>query len=286
MLACRPSMKPVRKLAFVVNEKKEGAPALARELATIARKARVAFKLTSRLPLTNGYLKGYDACCVIGGDGTLLGVARESARQNVPIIGVNRGSLGFLTTFSADEARAQFAELLAGRFRIDARAMLDCSTGPGVHDLALNDVLLKDEVNSRLIRLEVVADGELVTDYTCDGLIFSTATGSTAYNLSAGGPIVHPSAGVIAMTPICPHTLSNRAIIFRESVKLRVYNRSDDARLLVAMDGQRNLKVSAQSPVEISLAKLRLPLAQRADYSHFAVVRTKLKWSGGVVEKS
>jgi NAD+ kinase len=278
-------MKPIRKLAFVVNEAKEGAPALARELAALATAAKVKFKQTSRFPLPRGFLKGFDACCVIGGDGTLLGVARESAREHVPIIGVNRGSLGFLTTFSADEARAQFIELLRGEFRIDHRTMLDCSTGPGAHDLALNDVLLKDEVNSRLVRLEVFADDELVTDYTCDGLIFSTPTGSTAYNLSAGGPILHPAAGVIAMTPICPHTLSNRSIIFRDSVKLRVYNRSEDSRLLVAMDGQRNLKVSAHSPVEITVAALRLPLAQRADYSHFAVVRTKLKWSGGFVEK-
>ena len=278
-------MKPIGQLAFVVNEKKAGAPALARELAALARAAGVAFKQTTRFPLHTGYLKGCDACCVIGGDGTLLGVARESAREQVPIIGVNRGSLGFLTTFSADEARAQFSALLGGAFRIDRRAMLACSTGAGRHDLALNDVLLKDEVNSRLVRLEVFADGELVTDYTCDGLIFSTPTGSTAYNLSAGGPILHPGAGVIAMTPICPHTLSNRSIIFRENVKLRVFNRSAGSRLLVVMDGQRNRKVGVRSPVEISVAQSRLPLAQRADYSHFSVVRTKLKWSGGFVEK-
>jgi len=279
-------MKPIRQLAFVVNAEKDGALALARHLALIARQAGVQFKQTSRTRLPVGYLNGCDACCVIGGDGTLLGVARESARAKVPIIGVNRGSLGFLTTFSADEARANFSALLGGAFRVDDRAMLDCSTGVGAHDLALNDVLIKDEINSRLVRLEVFADDELVTEYTCDGLIFSTATGSTAYNLSAGGPIVHPSAAVIAMTPICPHTLSNRSIIFRENVRLRVYNRTPDSRLLVAMDGQRNLKVSERSPVEISVAKLRLPLAQQLDYSHFSVVRAKLKWSGGFVEKA
>jgi len=276
-------MKPLRKLAFVVNEEKEGASALARELVAIARESGIKHKSTSRFPLPKGYLRGVDACCVIGGDGTLLGVARQSAEYQVPIIGVNRGSLGFLTTFSADEARVHFGTLLKGNFQIDYRTMLDCSTGRGGHDLALNDVLIKDEVNSRLVRLEVFADGELVTDYTCDGLIFSTATGSTAYNLSAGGPILHPSANVIAMTPICPHTLSNRSIIFRDTVKLRVFNRSDDSRLLVAMDGQRNLKVSA-SAVEISLSKKRLPLVQRSDYSHFAVVRTKLNWSGAFTE--
>jgi NAD+ kinase len=96
---------------------------------------------------------------------------------------------------------------------------------------------------------------------------------------------MHPAAGVIAMTPICPHTLSNRSIIFRDRVRLRVFNRSEGSRLLVAMDGQRNLQVGARSPVDISIAKIRLPLAQRPDYSHFSVVRTKLKWSGGFAER-
>ena len=278
-------MKPIRKLAVVVNADKDGAASLARELIAVARRAKVKLKQTTRFPLPNGWLRGWDACCVIGGDGTLLGVARESAREQVPIIGVNRGSLGFLTTFSADEARAGFAALLGGDFQVTHRAMLDCSTGPGLHDLVLNDVLIKDEVNSRLVRLEVFADGELVTDYICDGLIVSTPTGSTAYNLSAGGPIMHPDSQVIALTPICPHTLSNRSIILRESVRLRVSNRSDESRLLVAMDGQRNVKVSARSSVEISIAKLRLPLVQRPDYSHFSVVRTKLGWSGGFAGK-
>lgn len=278
-------MKPIRKLAVVVNEEKAGAPELARELIAMARRAKVTLKQTSRFPLPHGYLRGWDACCVIGGDGTLLGVAHEAGRAQVPIIGVNRGSLGFLTTFSADEARAHFTALLGGECHVQYRAMLDCMTGPKAHDLALNDVVIKDEINSRLVRLEVFADDELVTDYTCDGLIFSTPTGSTAYNLSAGGPLIHPGADVVAMTPICPHTLSNRSIIFRDKVKLRVFNRNESSRLLVAIDGQRKLKLSDGSPIEISIAKVRLPLVQRPDYAHFSVVRTKLKWSGGFVEK-
>jgi NAD+ kinase len=163
--------------------------------------------------------------------------------------------------------------------------MLECRVAGGRPNLALNDVLIKDEVTSRLVLLEVSADRELVTDYLCDGLIFSTATGSTAYNLSAGGPIVHPRADVIAMTPICPHTLTNRSIIFRDTVKLRVLNRSKGARLLVGMDGHGELKAASNEPVDISISRLRLPLAQRKGYSHFAVMRTKLKWSGGVAER-
>ena len=209
---------------------------------------------------------------------------REAAVNKVPIIGVNRGSLGFLTTFSPDEARLEFDDLMRGSFHVDNRAMLECSVNGGPSGLALNDVVIKDQLSTRLVHLEVFADGELVTDYLCDGLIFSTATGSTAYNLSAGGPIIHPAANVIAMTPICPHTLTNRSIIFRDNVKLRVHNRTVGTNVLVGIDGHLDLKALTDDAIDISVAGVRLPLAQQRGYSHFAVVRTKLKWSGGAVE--
>lgn len=278
-------MPPFRRLAFVVNPDKPGAAELAQELMEIAGRAGVKqVKLNKGRKLPRGYFKGCDACCVVGGDGTLLGAVRDAARQGIPIIGVNRGSLGFLTTFSAEEARTKFGTLLGGAYRLASRSLLECKIGPGLRDVALNDVLIKNETNSRLVRLEVFADGELVTDYYCDGIIFSSPTGSTAYNLAAGGPIIHPDAPVIAMTPICPHTLSNRTIIFRDNVKLRIFNRTEDSRLLVAMDGQRN-SVVTEASIEISLAPRRLLLAQGRDYSHFGVMREKLKWSGGLTDK-
>ncbi len=279
------AMKPIHSLAFVVNAEKPGAVSLAQELIAAARAEGVKLKKTTRFPLARGFLRGCDACCVIGGDGTLLGVARAAATEKVPIIGVNRGSLGFLTTFSPEEARSDFRNLLHGSYHLDFRAMIECRVAGGRPSLALNDVLITDAVTSRLVHLEVFADGELVTDYLADGLIFATPTGSTAYNLSAGGPIIHPRADVIAMTPICPHTLTNRSIIFRSTVKLRVLNRSVGAPLLVGLDGRGELKASQQEPVDISIASLRLPLVQRSDYSHFSVMRTKLKWSGGVAER-
>jgi NAD+ kinase len=275
-------MSPIRKLAFVVNEPKAGAPELADALIALARSAGVTVIRAQTYPVADNFLVGQDACCVIGGDGTLLGIAAQAARTQVPIIGVNRGSLGFLTTFSSEDIRECFPALLAGEFQIAHRALLSCSTDTGPGDLALNDVLIKAEVNSRLVRLEVTADGELVTDYDCDGLIFATPTGSTAYNLSAGGPLIHPSAEVIALTPICPHTLSNRAIVFRAEVKLAVRNLNPHATLLVTLDGQRDYRVSNGEPITITLASERLPLVQRRDYAHFSVVRSKLNWSGGV----
>lgn len=279
-------MTPIRKLAFVVNEPKSGAPELADALIALAQAAGVTIKRASCHPVADDFLSGQDACCVIGGDGTLLGIAAQAARTQVPIIGVNRGSLGFLTTFSSDDIRECFPSLLAGDFQITHRALLACSTGAGPDDLALNDVLIKAEVNSRLVSLEVTADGELVTNYDCDGLIFATPTGSTAYNLSAGGPLIHPSAEVIALTPICPHTLSNRSIILRAGVKLSVRNLNTDSTLLVTVDGQRDYKVSDGQPVTITLASEHLPLVQRRDYAHFSVVRSKLNWNGGVAPRT
>jgi len=274
-------MPKIRSLAFVVNDDKAGAQSLEKELSVIAKKRGVKHKRTSRLTLPTGYLTGVDACCVIGGDGTLLGAAAEAARAHVPIIGINQGSLGFLTTFSADDARSGFDKLLDGSFKTECRALLECSVEENLSDLALNDVLVKSATNSHLIRLEVYANEKLVTDYLCDGIIFSTPTGSTAYTLSAGGPIIHPSSKVIAMTPICPHTLSNRSIIFDESVKLRVKNCSEGTNLLVAIDGRRNLRVTKDSPVRIGVSKQHLALIHQSNYEHFSVVREKLKWSGG-----
>src|SRR5262245_52296733 len=134
-------MPPIKKLAFVVNSSKAGASDVAAALAGVAARLGVTTKLTDKFPVAPGYLKGQDACCVIGGDGTLLSAAGEAASERVPIIGVNRGSLGFLTTYSSDEARSDFGSLLAGNYQIAERHMLECRAGRGSTDLALNDVL-------------------------------------------------------------------------------------------------------------------------------------------------
>lgn len=276
-------MPSLSSLAFVVNVQKSGAADVARDLMDIARSAGAAVKQTQAFPVPADFLDGCDACCVIGGDGTLLGVAGIAAVAGVPLIGVNRGSLGFLTTFSAEEAREEFAALLAGDFQVAERVLLSCSTGTDQADLALNDIVIKDEKHSRLVQLAVHADGELVTSYRCDGLIFSSPTGSTAYNLSAGGPLIHPAAEVIALTPICPHTLSNRSIIFRQDVRLSVKSEEPQTCLVVAVDGQHQQRSCEGDTIEITLAPHRLKLLQTPHFDHFGIVRTKLKWTGGVV---
>jgi NAD+ kinase len=274
------SRSPIRRLALVVNESKPGAIVLGRSLTEVCARRGVTVKAGNTFPLPTGLLDGVDACCVIGGDGTLLGVVQEATRAQVPVIGVNRGSLGFLTTFTSEEAASGFDAILDGRFRVEPRALLECTTEQG-GGLALNDVLVKDEAPSRLALLEVRADGELVTDFFCDGLIFSTPTGSTAYNLSAGGPLIHPHAEAVALTPICPHTLSNRSVIFSDDVQLEVRNCHRGGSLLIALDGHSNRLACPRGTIAIKLAGPRLLLAVPESYEHFRVVQTKLKWSGG-----
>jgi NAD+ kinase len=272
-------MPPLRRLAFVVNARKAGAVELAEFLIATARSRGVDVVTTETFPVPDQFLAARDACCVIGGDGTLLSVVVQSVRAQVPIIGVNRGTRGFLTVFSPDEARQTFGSLLEGAFQLTHRSVLQCGLQDG-GGLALNDVVIKEAFSTRLTSLDVYANEEWVTRFSCDGLIFSTPTGSTAYNLSAGGPIIHPHSRIIAMTPICPHTLSNRTVIFDESVRLTVTNPDSDHPLSVVMDGQRQLTLERGQKLSISMSPLKLPLVHSVDYAHFSVLRTKLGWNG------
>lgn len=276
-------MRAIKNLAFVINGSKAGSIELVDKLESIATAHGVTCRSVTGFPVPQNSLEGADACCVIGGDGTFLSAATEATRCDVPVIGVNRGTLGFLTTYTSEEVEELFPSILNGEFKVQSRSLLECQVQESHSDHALNDVVVKAADSSQIIQVNVFADDEFVTTYVCDGLIFSTPTGSTAYTLSAGGPLMHPDSEAISLTPICPHTLSNRSIIFPSNVTLRVENAKLGQRLLVAIDGQRNLNILEGSSFSLSVSKQRLRIAQKLDYSHFAVVRQKLKWSGGYV---
>ena len=269
---------PLRRLAFVVNRAKPGAADLALTLAETARRAGVETRLTDAYPIPAGFLAGQDACCVLGGDGTILSVVREAAAAQAPVFGINLGKLGFLATFAVAEAVALFERLLAGDYQIVRRSLLRARTPDGRSTLALNDIVLRHPNLTRLVALEVFSDDELVTEYHCDGLIFSTPTGSTAYNLSAGGPLIHPDAQAWAMTPICPHTLSNRAVIFAREAQLRVVGLESDHLPSVTCDGEQSFTGGTVFPLAVSVDDQTLPLLQPLGHSHFKILRGKLKW--------
>lgn len=272
-------MKPIERIAFVVNANKPGAQALGDVLVAACDSIGVKSKLTTDYPVTKGFLEGMDACCVLGGDGTLLSAVPESMAHRVPVFGINQGKLGFLAIFSVEEAQRQFQSLLEGRYKVEERHALHCIAVDGSEAIALNDLVIKSPNTLGLIGLRVTCNEELVTDYRADGLIFCTATGSTAYNLSAGGPIVHPRSSVITMTPICPHTLTNRSMVFPPGSVLRTSNLHPEAKPLITVDGSRAF-ADTNLPVTVRNCEQTVPLLQPEDYSHFRILRGKLMWGG------
>ena len=222
---------------------------------------------------------------ILGGDGTLLAMADciGEAELNIPILGVNFGSLGFLTEITLPELYPSLEAALAGHAHVEERLMLRSTTlrqsAPGVDQIALNDVVVAKAARSRMIDLSVSVGDEFVTRVKADGLIVATPTGSTAYNLAAGGPIVQPSVDAIVLTPIAPHTLTNRPIVIPASSPVRVQPLMEDRdEVFVTFDGQAGFQLQPGDEIRICRAEQRLRLIRPSTRSYFEVLRQKLKW--------
>jgi len=223
-----------------------------------------------------------DLAVVIGGDGTMLHTARRLIEHGVPLVGVNLGRLGFLTDIARSSATERLAEILDGAFTAEDRFMLDVEVLRGgarvFHTLALNDVVVNKGELGRMIEFELSIDEEFVYTQRSDGMIVSTPTGSTAYALSANGPILHPSVGGIALVPLCPHALTARPITLPDSCRIDiVLLPPHDAR--VHFDGQTRFDLRAGDCVRMTRSSRSLPLLHPEGYSYFAMLRQKLHWS-------
>ena len=250
-------------------------PVLDKETAALCPDAGIA---TARKPDLPGQV---DVLMVLGGDGTLLSVARLVGDLGVPILGVNLGGLGFLAALTVDELYPSLDALLRDELVIEERMMLAATVSRQGERLAeyvaLNDMVITKSAMSRIIRLEVAVDDEFATGYRADGLIISTPTGSTAYCLSAGGPIVFPTMDAVVLTPICSHTLTNRPIVLPASQRIEVTLVTDQDVMLTA-DGQVGFALKPWDTVEIRRATPRIRLLRPPHKHFFSVLRTKLKW--------
>jgi NAD+ kinase len=223
-----------------------------------------------------------DLLLVLGGDGTLLAAAREAASRGVPILPINMGSLGFLTSFTVEELYPALEATLAGESTIDERVLLLVERVNRGEILTkqrvLNDCVVHKGTLARMIELELYIDDGFVCRYRADGLIVATPTGSTAYSLSAGGPIVHPAVESILITPICPHTLSDRPVVVPNSsrIELRVGDSSES--VFLTLDGQTGVPMQVGDRVRLTRAKERLKLIQPPNKTYFEILRSKLKW--------
>lgn len=226
--------------------------------------------------------EGCDLAVVLGGDGTLLSAARAVGNRAIPLLAVNLGGLGFLTAITQDDLFPELERALTGSQRITRRKMLRVSVvrnGTRVAEYqALNDVVIAKSAIARIVDLETWAGDSFVCEYKADGLIISTPTGSTAYSLSAGGPIVYPTVNAICLTPICPHTLTNRPLIIPSDMDIRVVSRSTDEGSYLTVDGQIGSPLEAGDTVECGLADFDVLLIRSPDKTFFDVLRQKLKW--------
>ena len=228
-----------------------------------------------------------DLIVVLGGDGTLIGMAGRIAatERDVPILGVNYGSLGFLTEITLAELYDALAAVLEGRAVIESRAMLTARTlrdqAVFADHVVLNDIVITKGALSRIIEISVAVGDSPVTRFRADGLIIASPTGSTAYNLAAGGPIVHPAVDAILLTPIAPHTLTNRPVVIPASSDVHIRPIMEDRdEVFVTFDGQRGFALRSHDVVSIRRAPRPLRMVKSAKRSYFDLLREKLKWGG------
>ncbi len=224
-----------------------------------------------------------DLVIVVGGDGTLLGAGRELAPRKVPVLGVNRGNLGFLTDIKPDEVCEKIAEVLDGRYRMENRFLVDAFVRhrgqPIAEGCALNDVILHPGTSARLIRFDLYIEGEFVYNQRSDGLIVSTPTGSTAYSLSGGGPIMHPRLDALVLVPMFPHTLSSRPIVVDGNAELKiVIDERNETCPGISCDGQKSIMCSPGDVITIRKKPQKLRLIHPLSYNFYETCRSKLGW--------
>src|SRR5438270_9991830 len=224
---------------------------------------------------------------VLGGDGTILNAVGHAGKNLKPSFGINVGSLGFLTCANSSADREEVDAIANGRISYSERALLTVELQEEGETIAsakaLNDAVVSRGDVSRLIRLQAKIKGESLTEYNADGLIVATPTGSTAYSLSAGGPILEPQSGVFVITPICPHVLTNRSVIVSDSATIEVEASEPHYPVYLTVDGREPVRFTKDATGQIRKAKKTLQLAAMPDMSFFSVVRQKLKWSGSNV---
>jgi len=226
--------------------------------------------------------KKCDLAIVVGGDGTLLSAARELVLNDIPLVGVNLGRLGFLVDISPKQALQSLEAILDGAYLEEQRFLLEARIGSGKPTLAFNEVTLHKWNIARMIEFETRVNGQLVNSQRSDGIIVSTPTGSTAYALSGGGPLLEPTLDAIALVPICPHTLSNRPIVVHgdSEITICVCGRTEHRNVRVTCDGQESLEMAAAEKLHIKKHAQPARLFHPVDHDHFQLLRAKLGWGG------
>jgi len=225
---------------------------------------------------------GVDLILVLGGDGTMIATARMIGDQEVPVLGVNYGGLGYLAEFRIEELYTALESILSGNYRLDRRVRLEVELksgdAPPQFSRVLNDVVINKSALARIIQIDAYLNRQFVNSFRADGLIVSTPTGSTAYNLSAGGPVIFPSMNAVVITPICPFTLSNRPIVVPDDDEIELLLKTDNEEVALTLDGQVGFPLKVEDRVAIRKSRTTFNLIQPMNRNYFDVLRDKLRW--------
>ena len=223
-----------------------------------------------------------DLMLVLGGDGTMIATARMIGDHEVPVLGINYGGLGYLAEFRIEELYSALESILSGNYRLDKRVMLSVELLRNevsiTTNTVLNDVVINKSALARIIEIEAFLNSQFVNSFRADGLIVSTPTGSTAYNLSAGGPVIFPSMNAVVVTPICPFTLSNRPIVVPDDAEIELILKTDQEEVALTLDGQVGFPLKVEDRVKIHKSRTTFNLIQPSNRNYFDVLRDKLRW--------
>ncbi len=269
-------MNRIENIVFVINKLKEKSLPLAEKLSLYAKELGAKSKILDVEKLSLGSFEGCDVCCVLGGDGTLLSCLEYVLEKDIAIFGINFGKLGFLTTFTDNISQEEFSSILEGEYKISTRSLLSLNSKNGKF-YALNDIVIRDNNHQRMYKATVYANGEYLADYFADGIILATPTGSTAYNLSAGGPLITPNLNAFVLTPICPHALSNRSVIFDGDRQLSIESKIQAGNVYI--DGNFKLSIAQNEKINVKIADKKIKFLRALGHSHFKLLRTKLAWA-------
>lgn len=279
------------KISIIANPNKKKAYYVLKELIPWLRKKGTEVLISNEMAQKfRDVKKGYsrqdvaekgDILMALGGDGTLLETARLLRGRDIPILGVNAGGLGFLTEVTLKELYPLLEDVLAGRFEVEERCILEVSLpDKGERFFALNDAVITKGAFSRIICLKVYVENEFANAYLSDGLILATPTGSTAHSLSAGGPIVHPELRVVILSPICPHTMTNRPLIIPGDKEVMIELDKEKAEVSLTVDGQVWISLVPKQKIYVKMADEVVKLIINPEKSYFEVLRQKFRWSG------
>jgi NAD+ kinase len=286
----------MKKIGVIVNTKRPRAPQVLDELKQLAEKHRFALyaedaamaeALGAELIPVETFGKKVDVVLALGGDGTVLYTSRALHGSNVPIMGINLGSLGFLTSVGDTEIADALDAIAQKNYKVSNRLVAECrifqNGNPVGEECALNDIVLGWGASSRISTLKLSIDGEPVSSFMCDGMIVSTPTGSTGHSLSAGGPILHPGIGGFGINVICPHTLGTRPLVVPETSQIEIEVVNATKELILSIDGQDEYKVERGGRIEICKSPHEARFLQLKDHSYFSVLSQKLHWRGSAL---